>query len=100
MPRKINYAFSTPEPLQKIFVAIETHDLLNVRRVIFGKSREFRGHPAKVANHFAHGLFALLLRPFRKSQPKIKQRGFLQLGPYREKYSSPGHGRRARKRTR
>ncbi len=68
MRGKEKYSLAAALPFQKIIVAVENNDLLDIFPRVAGHHSEFRRHPAETTHHSARRCRALLIGPLRERQ--------------------------------
>ena len=100
MACQIEHAFAATLAFEKIFMAFENDDPLDIFFCEAREAGEFGGHPAKIADHFAHGVFTLGVGPIRKGEPQVKLRSLSQLWLQVKEQARHGRGEAACQATR
>ncbi len=52
---QVEHTIAAALAFEKVFMAVQDHDFLDILLRVFGKAREFRGHPTKTAEHSPDG---------------------------------------------
>src|SRR5271154_2541069 len=93
---EVQNAFTTLLAGEEVFVAVEDDELLDILLGVFGKAREFGGHPAEIADHLAGYFAALGVVPFRECEAQIKVGDLAEFVQNRETGARDGGGYGAR----
>ena len=71
VPRQVQHAFATPLALQKVFMAVENDESVDILPRVSREARKFRRHPTEIAKHPANNRFALGFIPIGESDLQI-----------------------------